>query len=116
MRQELPNDFYYAMIHMFANNIDGNLSHQILLSPQKEADTTKPDINVTDALRIPVYQKKLFDFTSYIYEETGIKNIKDFYIDFDLDKDTNGDGDKTNDRTTDKIKITHTLTQIQAEF
>lgn len=116
IRQELQNDFYYAVIHMFKNGIEGNLSKQILLAPQKEADTRKPDITLDNAIRIPVYQKRLFDFTSYIYEEAGVKNIQDFYIDFDLEDDADKDGNPTNDRTTDKIKINKTYNQVSAEF
>jgi hypothetical protein len=46
---------------------------------------------LSSAIKIPVYQKKKIDLTSYIYEDSGIKNIKDVYVDFDLESDSDND-------------------------
>jgi hypothetical protein len=61
------NDFYYAKINSFKNNINSTLSNQILLAPQKESDQIPPELSL-NSIRIPVYQKQVKDLTSYIYE------------------------------------------------
>lgn len=116
IRQELKNDFYYANIKTFKEDIVWTFTQQILLSPQKEADGKAPEITVDGPIRIPVYQQQNFDFTEYIYEELGIKNIVDFYIDFDLDTDSDGDNDKINDRTATGIVIHKTPSKISVDF
>ncbi len=113
---EKPNDYYYADIYNLRNDIIWNYSKQILLAPSRESDTYAPEIKLNSAIRIPVYQKQTFDLTSSIYENTWIKGIKDFYIDFDLTKDNNGDGNLKNDRDTDKINIIKTINSIKVEF
>jgi hypothetical protein len=110
------NDYYYANIYSLRGDIIWNYSNQILLSPQRESDIYAPEIKLDWVVRIPVYQKQIFDFTSSLYENTGIQGIKDFYIDFDLTKDTNGDGNPKNDRDNDKIKVIKTINSIKVEF
>lgn len=111
-----PNDYYYAKIHTFKDNEFSTLSNQILLSPQFEADRTAPDITLGQAIKVPVYQEKTIDFTEYIYEESWIKGIKDFYFDFDLTVDSDNDGDKTNDRDNVQTHITKNQTQLSVKF
>jgi len=116
IRLKVENDFYYAKIHAFRDEVLGTYSQQILLSPQTQADTEPPQIGVDQKIRVPVYQKKVFDFTPYIYEDSGIENISDVRIDFDLWVDSDGDGDLRNDADIENITILQTPTTIQAEF
>ncbi len=116
IRVNKPNDYYYAKISSFANWIFSTISGQDLLAPQVESDTFAPEINVAWSIRIPVYQKKEIDFTSYIYENSGFGFIKDFGIDFDLATDSNGDWILTNDKDTDKIQINFTPSKISVVF
>ncbi|MBW7954446.1 VCBS repeat-containing protein [Candidatus Gracilibacteria bacterium] len=97
VRSKIENDYYYAKIRSFKNNIFSSYGNQILLSPQKESDNKLPEVNF-NLIKLPVYQKKLFDFTDSIYENSGNNTIKDIFIDFDLEKDSNGDGNNFNDR------------------
>jgi hypothetical protein len=62
------NDFYYAKLNSFKDNIISTISNQILLSPQTQADNYAPTLGV-NSIRIPVYQKKELDLTNYIYED-----------------------------------------------
>jgi len=87
IRLNIPNDFYYARLQSFQNNILSTLSEQILLSPQAEADRFPPEIGFTQKIRIPVYQVQEVDFTPYIYEDSGIQNIDIVRIDFDIDSE-----------------------------
>lgn len=98
LRVGVENDFYYATIQSFANNKFSSLSNQILLSPQKQADKNSPEISWLSRLRIPVYQKQSIDITDYIYENSGITNIVDIFIDMDLSEDSTWDGNLQNDR------------------
>jgi hypothetical protein len=116
VRVELPNNFYYLRMQSWRGDTLGNISKQILLSPQKEADLNPPRINLNEKIRVPVYQKRLFDFTPYIYEDGGIKNVADFYIDFNLDKDSDGDKNPKNDRDMPSIQLFKTTTYIKVDF
>jgi hypothetical protein len=60
------------------------------LSPQIQADNSAPELNLS-SIRVPVYQKREFSLINYIYEDSGVANIKDIYIDFDLKTDSDGD-------------------------
>jgi hypothetical protein len=40
----MDNDYLYATIQSFKNNIFSTYSNQILLSPQKEADNIAPEL------------------------------------------------------------------------
>lgn len=84
IRLNVPNDFYYARLQSFQNNIASTMSEQILLAPQTEADRFPPEIGFTQKIRIPVYQAQEVDFTPYIYEDSGIQNIDIVRIDFDI--------------------------------
>ncbi len=110
------NDFYYSKIYAFKDNILWTISSQILLSPQISSDTKAPEIEIDSWIRIPVYQKRNFDFSSYIYEESWIAWIYDFYIDFDLTIDSDDDWNTKNDRDIDKITIYLTTKKISADF
>ena len=116
VRIDRKNNFYYAKIKAFSEDIIWTNSNQILLSPQKEADTNSPELWLSSVIKIPVYQKKQIDLTPYIYEDSGIRNIKSVSVDFDLTKDSNWDSDTKNDIDTDKIKINKTLSSIKIEF
>jgi len=98
MRLSMSNDFYYAKIRAFRQTLFSTYSQSILLSPQKESDTTAPSIGNMPALRVPVYRKDTIDLTDFIFEDSGSENIEDIYFDFDLSKDSDGDGNTINDR------------------
>lgn len=87
------NDLYYAKVSSFKNGINSTMSNQVLLSPQIHSDSNSPDINLSK-IRVPVYQKQRIDLTSYIYEDTWIKEA---YIDFDLSVDSSWDWNTKND-------------------
>jgi hypothetical protein len=72
IRLEIPNDFYYARIHGFKDEIHSTLSSQIFLAPQIYSDTLAPQIGLTQKIRIPVYQSQKIDLTPYIYEDGGL--------------------------------------------
>ncbi|MDP2089997.1 MAG: FG-GAP-like repeat-containing protein [Candidatus Gracilibacteria bacterium] len=122
IRTNKDNDLYYAKINSFKNNIDSTLSSQVLFAPQKEADTQAPELRLSN-IRIPVYQKNTTNLTQYIYEDSGIRNIKKIIVDMDLDKDTDGDGNSKNDDDgniagiyKDVVKVIYSPTAIKLEF
>ncbi len=98
VRTKIENDFYYAKIRSFKNNKFSTYSNQILLSPQKESDKKAPEISNLYTIKLPVYQKKIFNITDNVFENSWIKNITDMYIDFDLEKDSSWDGNLINDK------------------
>ncbi len=98
IRTKMENDFYYAKIRSFKNNVFSTYSNQILLSPQNESDTKAPEISQISSLKVPVYSRKIFNISEAIFENSGNNNIKDIYIDFDLNIDSSWDGNKINDR------------------
>nr|MDD3720153.1 VCBS repeat-containing protein [Candidatus Gracilibacteria bacterium] len=110
------NDFYYSRINAFKENINGTKSSQVLLSPQLSSDNNAPEINLSGNIKIPVYQKYTYDFTPYIYEDSGLIGIDDFYIDTDLDVDSDNDGDKTNDRDIDNGLVKKTFNSVKVDF
>ena len=116
IRLEIPNDFYYARINGFKDNVDSTLSRQILLAPQIYSDTLAPQIWLTQKIRIPVYQSQKIDLTPYIYEDWGLGGISDVRIDFDLWVDSDGDGDAKNDADSENIIITKNAVKIEIEF
>lgn len=83
----LKNDFYYAKIRSFKNNIFSTESNQTILSPQLANDLDAPELNGLWSIRIPVYQDKAVDITSFIYEGGWNSNIKDIYFSPDADID-----------------------------
>ena len=87
------NDFYYAKIEWYKNNIISTSSNQILLAPQIHSDSNSPELSLS-SIRVPVYQKQNIDLTNYFYEDSWISI---FYIDFDLIKDNNLDWNFKND-------------------
>ncbi len=110
IRTNIPNDFYYARIIPFQDDIYGTPSKQILLSPQKEADKTPPEWDFKGSISIPINRIKEYDFTNYIYENSWIANIEDLYIDFDLEVDSDGDWDPANDNDNEENNIKPILT------
>lgn len=103
-------------MYAFKDNLASTSTHQILLSPQKEADQYPPEIGLRNKIRIPVYQQRTVDLTPYIYEDSGIANIRDVEIDFDLNTDSDGDGFANNDVDTENINILRTPTTIKVQF
>lgn len=116
IRQAVPNDFYYARLEAFHEGVSSTKTHQILLSPQTQADTIAPQIGLNQKIRIPVYQSQEVDLTPYIYEDSGLSGISDVWIDFDLTLDNDEDSDATNDVDTENIRITQTAVKIAIEF
>ncbi len=54
-----------------------------------------PLITYGDAIRVPVYQKLVLSFATYMEDISGVNKV---WIDADLMKDTDGDGDTKNDK------------------
>lgn len=136
VRTDRKNDYYYAKIKPFYNNIEWTYSNQILFSPQVESDTNPPELFLdllknngipsdsskrtgtsSDSLiKIPIFQKKKIDLSESIYEKWGVKNIKEMSVDFDLEIDSNWDWNPKNDKDTDKISITKNSSKLEIEF
>ncbi len=113
------NDYYYSKIRTFKEWVFGTYSKPILLSPQKEADSSSPELSLWTVIRVPVYQKKIIDITENIYEDSWIRNINEVRIDMDLSVDSDWDGNPKNDAdnmTSDTINVAQSLTSIQIEF
>jgi len=116
IRVNQENDYYYAKAYAFRNNKYSTSSKLTLLAPQVVADDNSPELSLAQVIRIPVYQKQVFDFTPFIYEDGWIKNIHDFWIDMDPKVDDNNDGNPRNDKSVEKVSIQRTLAKITAEF
>lgn len=91
-----PNDYYYAKINAFKNNVLWTSTEQLLLSPQLKADKNKPDISL-NSIKIPIYQELNIDITGNITEDSWIDWLQKIFIDFDLDVDSNWDLNTKND-------------------
>ncbi len=122
IRTNKNNDFYYAKINSFKDNINGSLSSQVLFAPQKEADTTAPELKIS-SIKVPVYQKYTSNLTANIYEDSWIKNVSKLIVDMDLDTDTDSDGNSQNDDDwniswiyKDKVKVIYSQTAVKLEF
>lgn len=109
------NDFYYSRIYAFKDWIKWTKSSQVLLSPQLSSDKSSPELNVSWNIKIPVYQSYIYDFTPYIYEDSWIWWIWEFYIDSDLENDSDNDWNKKNDKDT-SINIIKNYTTVKAKF
>jgi hypothetical protein len=96
VRVNKNNDYYYAKINSFKDNIDSTLSNQILLAPQIKADQSSP-ILYLHSIRIPIYQEQTVDITQEIYESSWIKGIAEVIVDLDLEVDSDGDWNTKND-------------------
>lgn len=90
------NDYYYWKISSFKENINSTLSNQILLSPQLQADSNAPELEM-NSIRVPVYQKQSINLNKYLYEDSWIKWIENIYMDFDLKVDSSWDWNSKND-------------------
>lgn len=64
-----------------------------LLTPQASSDTSEPDVDMRDAIRVPVYQTRDFLLRDFITET----NAYTVLIDTDTTQDTNNDGIYDND-------------------
>lgn len=122
IRTDKKNDFYYAKINSFKDNMDSTFSTQTLFAPQKESDSLAPQLKLS-AIKVPVYQKQLVDLTPYIYEDSWIKNVKNVIVDMDLDSDTDSDWNTKNDNDwaleweyMDKVKVLYSPISIKLEF
>ena len=82
IRTNMPNDYYYARIKTFKNDIYWTYSNQVLLSPQLEADKRASEFMSFNNIRIPVYTEKTIDVTSYIFEDWWLENIERIWIDW----------------------------------
>ncbi|NDK10028.1 VCBS repeat-containing protein [Candidatus Gracilibacteria bacterium] len=116
IRLSVPNDFYYARIQAFNEDLIGTQSNQILLSPQTFSDTLPPQIGLNQKIRIPVYQTQTVDLTPYIYEDGGLSGISSVRLDMDLEVDSDNDGNSENDRNTQNIQITRNASRIAITF
>jgi hypothetical protein len=122
IRLNRDNDYYYAKINSFKDNINWTISEQLLLSPQRESDNTWPELDL-DSIKVPVYLKKTIDLTPFVYEDSWIKNIKKVIVDMDLTQDTDGDWNTKNDDDSilswayqDKIKVLYSLISLKIDF
>ena len=75
IRLNIENDFYYAKMFAFNDEIEWTTSKQLLISPQKWSDNYAPELNLEWNIIIPVYQKQQTDITPYVYEDSWIENI-----------------------------------------
>ena len=105
IRFPTENDFYYAKIRAFRENIFWTLGRQILLAPQNTADINAPEITLASTIEIPVYQEQIVDFRDYIYEDGGGENIASLTIDLDLEEDADNDGNPKNDDMLDSGSV-----------
>jgi hypothetical protein len=116
VRLKTENDFYYSKIRAFDKNMFWTYSRQVLSAPQTESDKNSPELSLDSKIKIPVYQKKKIDLTPHIYESSGVRGIKDVFVDFDVDYDSNHDWNPKNDIDTDKINIIKSSSKIEIEF
>jgi hypothetical protein len=70
MRLDRDNDYYYIKIRSFNDNIFSTYSNQVLIYPQLESDLSAPELNFNSIFKVPVYQKKTFDLTAFIFEDS----------------------------------------------
>ncbi len=115
IRLDRDNDYYYAKITAFNDNVESSLSKQVLLSPQIESDDVSPGIDMP-FIRVPVYQKQLVDLTSYIYENSWINNIDSLTVDLDLEVDSDNDWNtKNDDDSGDNLRVIYSPISIKLE-
>jgi hypothetical protein len=70
IRVKLENDFYYSKISGFKNNIFSTVSAQEIMSPQIQADTKAPELDMNSLIKVPVYIEKTVDLTDSLYENS----------------------------------------------
>lgn len=106
IRTKLENEFYYSKISWFKNNIFSTFSAQEIMSPQIQADTKSPELDINSTIKVPVYIEKTIDLTESLYENSWIWNLKEVYIDSNLKIDSDNDWNPVNDRdSTSKSNI-----------
>jgi hypothetical protein len=116
VRLNRNNDYYYAKINSFKNNIDSTSSEQILFAPQSYSDDIVPELYL-NSIRIPVYQKRTVNITNYVYESSWIKGIDEIKVDLDLEVDSDNDWNTKNDNDVwDLLSIDHTAAYIKLEL
>ena len=108
----MDNDYLYAYIQSFSENIFSTLSNQIVLSPQKEADDIAPELHLS-GIKIPVYQQKTIDLGTMIYEDWGLKWLQKIIVDMDLEVDSDWDWDTKNDADLWENSIIHTWLKLE---
>ncbi len=113
---ERPNDYYYGKMYALWSEKRWTYSSQQLFSPQKEADTSAPEIHLSWGIKIPVYQKKRIDLTASLSDNSWFEAIKKIGIDLDLNIDSDGDGDPRNDFDSGDFTIIKTAGKISVEF
>ncbi|USN58029.1 MAG: hypothetical protein H6767_06875 [Candidatus Peribacteria bacterium] len=86
------------------------------MAPQREADLYGPDIRYSETIRVPVYQTKEVDFTDFVFEDSGLRNIADLYFDMNISEDSDGDGIANNDRDMEQVVATVTPIKVAATF
>jgi hypothetical protein len=64
------------------------LSQEVLFTPQAASDTSAPDVDIRDALRIPVYQKQQYNRRDIVTDTNTYTTL----IDSDITQDTNKNG------------------------
>lgn len=92
---DYPNGYYHAKIH----NLDTRESvyaGESLLTPQLSSDTSAPDIDLRDTIRVPVYQTRSILLRDVITDTNDYR----LTIDPDATQDTNGNGIYDDDFTT----------------
>ena len=83
---DVPNAFYYASLrHEKERDISSRVT---LLSPQKSFDTSAPELNIPESIRLPVYQTLEYSLRDILSET----NSYSLGIDEDMTTDTNGNG------------------------
>jgi hypothetical protein len=80
-----PNGYYYARIQ----NLDGRaltVARETLFTPQASSDTSSPDLDIRDTIRVPVYQSRDIPLQTIITET----NPYTLRIDPDISQDSDG--------------------------
>lgn len=98
IRAKVDNDFYYSKITWFKAGNFTTSSAQEIMSPQVQADTKAPELDMNSVIKVPVYIWKTIDLTDSLYENSGISGLKEVYIDSNLKVDSDNDGNPANDK------------------
>lgn len=94
---EVDNDFYYGKIYSIIKWKKSTIADLALMSPQKEADNEAPMIELSEWIKIPVYQKQTINLWKYI---TDVSWIEELYFDLNLSSDWDWDWVFDNDKDT----------------
>lgn len=83
---DAPNGFYYASIRHEKER--QNPARVTLLAPQKSFDTSAPELDIPESIRLPVYQTLEYSLKDILSET----NTYSLGIDEDMTTDANGNG------------------------